>query len=179
MTTMRGGKLTAAAALGLGITGGVVALLWLLKIGPFQQDEPGIRVKNGSVYLETLSGDGFVSKGGDFESKRRAKSCFQVEVKTTQSCDGPNPLLGVTTMAFGTIDAPAQLHRIVTAGGKFRTVLNGVWRFEPASNNNKVQHPNTIVKLRRMTAQGTAGAKLECTLGGDLVNDWILVRNVC
>lgn len=160
------------------LLGALVAVAaWL--IGPFLTDEPGIRVKNGSVYIETVSGAGFDQKGDDFESKKSAKSCLTVKVATTKSCRGPNPLSGVRSVEFGTIDDPSELHQVATSGGKFKARLKKVWKFDPPSDHTKVHHPNTIVSLIRMSAGVPGGATLECEMGSDKNDDWILISNGC
>lgn len=161
----------------VGIGAGVGALLLWFFFGP-RADEPGIRVKNGSVFIETASGVGFNQQGQDFVSKRDAKNCFKVQVMTTQTCTGTNPISNAKVVSFYTLDDTNTRHQVVTAGGKFRLILAKSWNFEPSTDQNHVQYPNSVTKLARVTVQ--AGAQsLNCTIGGDLTKDMILIDNVC
>jgi hypothetical protein len=125
--------------------------------------DDGIRVKNGSAWLE--SAGGFKKSGSDFKSKNSANTEFTVTVSAYKSMKGTNPLPGVKVVKFVTTDNSAE-HQITTANGKFLTKLKNAWSL--ANNDLEVRRDDARARLKSMSA--VAGQeKLECEF--DETND--------
>jgi hypothetical protein len=144
---------------------GLVAVLWLFDV--FRSNEGGIRVKNGTVTFETLSGSGFKRAGRGFKSKLKTRECFQIIV-TGGDCgpSGPRSVDGARTFRFyrgavsqdgeNTRDFPAGPHRFHLRDGEGWTLSD-----TDADRDLYLRYADQI--LTRISATGANGTVLNCT----------------
>jgi len=145
---------------------GLLAVLWLFDI--FRGDEAGIRVKNGTVTFETVSGAGFKRAGGGFKSKNKTRACFNVSV-TGGDCGqgGPRSVAGARTFTFhrGNVAQDGENTRDFPAVGPHRFHLrdgNG-WRLSDTDADRDLYLRYADQILTRITATGANGSVLNCT----------------
>jgi len=111
MTTRDVRMAVAGAIAAAAIVGGVFFLIrW------FSEDEPGIRVKNGSMFMETVTADGFEDIGGDFDTKNAVKyKCVTLHVTTKAGC-AASPLPRVKRVTI--TDIQGNTHAVGVFGNK-------------------------------------------------------------
>lgn len=161
----------AAAAI---VAGVLVLIRW------FSGDEPGIRVKNGSIFMETVTADGFEDIGGDFDTRNAVKhKCVTLHVTTKAGCEA-SPLPRVKRLTI--TDVSGNTHAVGVFGNKIGTVLNGRWN----AAGNRITHENSLLRIVSVSATGKdangGNVSLSCSFGQNDPNNedviYLDARNV-
>lgn len=160
------------------LVAGVVGAAALLVLVPSPASyEDGIRVKNGSVRIETaaLFINGFTQRDGRFRSKRQTKGCYDVEVKNGSCGTNPTELLGAAQVRIQSSD-----DRWTTTGDqgegeerRFQLDDDRGWRLDHRVFRFKSDlvygTENHYLKAIEATAKGVT---LNCTATGATQNMW-------
>ena len=166
------------AALVIAGAAGAFALAALVGLDlNFFQEEPGIRVKNGSISF--TSKDGYDKKNGYWRTNDKMKNhCFNVSVTTTaQNTCATKALNNVTMIRFQ--DSGGAWHGVGLINKRLQVARKGNWSYD--DKTKELKHSDENLKIARVIAFNVEGESLECLMGDTKDNyvDLDSVNAVC
>lgn len=141
----------------LGAAGGA-AIGWGVGLIPAARGyEDGIRVKNGSIVLTTLSGEGFEQHGNGYRTQLKTHGCYTVVVVGGECEGGVRDLDQVKKIAFQGDDNRPQEADDEAGGKKFKVKDGTNWSLE--SNRTVLRY--TAAYLASFSA-AAGNSRLSC-----------------